>query len=49
MPLSAPPARRFAGWLYTGPPGHLWSTAVDVVALWSRWARMRARERYSKR
>jgi len=47
----APPApgRRLAAWLYTGPVGHLWSTAADVVVAWARWGAARARERYSKR
>ncbi|MBV9213435.1 MAG: hypothetical protein JOZ25_07285 [Actinobacteria bacterium] len=46
-------ARRLLAWLYTGPLGHLWSTAADVVSLWLRWAvagaRRRLRERYSNR
>jgi hypothetical protein len=26
-----PPFERLHAWLVTGPPGHLWSAAVDVV------------------
>jgi hypothetical protein len=37
---------RVAAWAATGPPGHLWSTAVDVVLLWLRYgaARLRGRD-----
>jgi hypothetical protein len=41
----APPARRFAAWLYTGPLGHLWSTLADIVTLWAMWARAKVRAR----
>ena len=26
-----------AAWLYTGPLGHLYGTAADIVELWGRW------------
>src|SRR2546421_11135552 len=35
--LPAPPRRRVLAWIHTGPLGHLWSTAADVVSLWIRW------------
>jgi len=41
-------ARRALAWIYTGPIGHLWSTAADVVVLWARWGLASAR-RYSNR
>ena len=34
---------RVAAWLVTGPPGQLWSVTVDVLVLWARYARDRAR------
>ena len=46
------PPRRFVAWIYTGPLGHLWSTAADVVTLWVKWGAAGARRRiaaYSKR
>jgi hypothetical protein len=35
------PTDRLAAWLVTGPPGHFWSAAADIVVLWVRygWAR----------
>jgi hypothetical protein len=42
------PHRRLLAWIYTGPLGHLWSTAADVALLWARWGRGRLRA-YSKR
>jgi hypothetical protein len=44
--------RRLIAWIYTGPLGHLWSTAADVVTLWVKWVLSLARARiaaYSKR
>jgi hypothetical protein len=36
------PTDRLAAWLVTGPPGHLWSAAADIVVLCARygWARV---------
>jgi hypothetical protein len=28
------PPERLLAWLFTGPAGHLWSVAADVVTLW---------------
>jgi hypothetical protein len=38
-------AERFQAWAITGPPGHLWSAAADIVVLWVRygWSRVRPR------
>ena len=44
-----PPHRRLEAWIYTGPPGHLWSTVADITVAWARWAAGIARERYSNR
>jgi hypothetical protein len=41
----APPWRRFAAWLYTGPLGHLWSTLADIATLWAKWAAAMIRAR----
>jgi hypothetical protein len=38
------PAERAAAWIVTGPLGHLWSVAVDVVVLWGRWGLSRLRK-----
>jgi len=38
------PIDRAAAWLVTGPLGHLWSVAVDVVLLWARWGLARVRK-----
>jgi hypothetical protein len=35
--------RRSAGWVVTGPIGHLYSVAADVVLLWVRWGLSRVR------
>jgi len=35
-------------WLYTGPLGHLYGTAADIVELWSRWGLASARARTKK-
>jgi hypothetical protein len=37
------PRDRLAAWIVTGPLGHLWSVAVDVIVLLARygWARLR--------
>ena len=32
----ARPIERLAGWLVTGPLGHLWSGVADLVVLWAR-------------
>jgi hypothetical protein len=32
-----------AAWLYTGPLGHLYGTAADIVELWGRWGWSRLR------
>jgi hypothetical protein len=50
VPSPGPPIRRHAperalGWLVTGPLGHLWSVAADVVLLWSRYTLARLRGR----
>jgi hypothetical protein len=36
---------RLAAWLVTGPPGHLWSVAADIVVLWTRYLLSRAPQR----
>ncbi|HYP48501.1 MAG TPA: hypothetical protein VEQ61_07680 [Thermoleophilaceae bacterium] len=40
---------RLVAWALTGPPGHLWSAAVDIALLWARfgwsWLRTRVREK----
>jgi hypothetical protein len=36
---------RLQAWVVTGPPGHLWSAAVDIVVIWTRWLAHRARQR----
>jgi hypothetical protein len=45
---SVKPGERLAAWLVTGPLGHLWSAAVDIVKAWARygWARLRGRDPY---
>jgi hypothetical protein len=42
-PIRRGPLERAAAWLVTGPLGLLWSVIVDVVLLWARYARARAR------
>jgi hypothetical protein len=39
------PRERLQAWLVTGPVGHFWSAAADVVVLWTRWQIARARGR----
>jgi hypothetical protein len=39
------PRPRLAAWLYTGPLGHLYAGAADVLELLGRFALARARER----
>jgi hypothetical protein len=39
------PAERLKAWLVTGPLGHLWSVAADVVLAWTRYALARLRGR----
>jgi hypothetical protein len=40
------PARdRFLAWIYTGPLGHLYGTAADVVQLWFLYLVSSARRR----
>jgi hypothetical protein len=29
--------QRLLAWIYTGPIGHLYGTAADIVVLWVRW------------
>jgi hypothetical protein len=41
--ISRSPAERLLAWIVTGPAGHLWSVVADVVVLWARYARARAR------
>jgi hypothetical protein len=31
-------------WLYTGPLGHLYGTAADVIELWGRWGIARTKK-----
>jgi hypothetical protein len=40
-------SRLLGAWLYTGPLGHLYATAADIVELWSRWGlgRLRAKKK----
>jgi len=33
-----------AAWLYTGPLGHLYGTAADVIQLWLKWGWSHLRE-----
>jgi hypothetical protein len=42
-PIRRGPLERVAAWLVTGPLGQLWSVTVDVLVLWARYARARAR------
>jgi hypothetical protein len=44
-PIPRGPLERVAAWLVTGPLGHLWSVAADVVLLWVRYGLARARGR----
>lgn len=37
------PGERIAAWLYTGPLGHLWSTAADLGVFFARSLAARAR------
>jgi hypothetical protein len=37
------PGERLAAWVVTGPPGHLYGTLADVVVLWVRYGRHRAK------
>jgi hypothetical protein len=39
------PRDRLAAWLVTGPAGHLWSAAADIVVLWVRYGWARATRR----
>ena len=39
------PAERVAAWLYTGPLGHLWSTAADLGSFFFRSLLTRAQRR----
>jgi hypothetical protein len=39
------PRDRLAAWLVTGPAGHLWSAAADIVVLWARYGWARATRR----
>ena len=42
------PAReRFLAWIYTGPIGHLYSTAADVAQLWIVYLASRIRRMLS--
>ena len=36
-------AERLQAWMVTGPPGHLWSVAADVVVLWARYGLFKLR------
>jgi hypothetical protein len=36
---------RLMAWIYTGPLGHLYGTAADVVQLWAGYLASRARLR----
>ena len=36
-------AERLQAWVFTGPLGHLWSVMADVVVLWVRYGRFKAR------
>jgi hypothetical protein len=45
QPIRRGPLERAAAWLVTGPLGHLWSVAADVVLLWVRYGLARARGR----
>jgi hypothetical protein len=35
--LDRSPAERALAWVYTGPPGRLWSPLADIAVLWWRW------------
>jgi hypothetical protein len=39
------PTDRLAAWLVTGPAGHFWSAAADIVLLWVRYGWARATRR----
>jgi hypothetical protein len=39
------PTDRLAAWLVTGPVGHFWSAAADIVLLWVRYGWGRATRR----
>jgi hypothetical protein len=39
------PRPRLAAWLYTGPVGHFYAGAADVLTLLTRYAWARARRR----
>jgi len=46
--LDRSPSERLLAWVYTGPPGRLWSPLADVVVLWTRWMWGRARARVTR-
>jgi len=48
LPDRRAPAERALAWIYTGPPGRLWSPLADVVILWSRWMAGRVRARVTR-
>jgi hypothetical protein len=39
------PAERFAAWVVTGPPGHLWSAVADITVIWARYGLAKLRGR----
>jgi hypothetical protein len=39
--LQRGPIERLWAWVVTGPLGHLYGTAADVIVLWARYARHR--------
>jgi hypothetical protein len=43
------PLRRFEAWIVTGPLGHFYGTAADIVVLWTRWGAAAARHRLTAR
>jgi hypothetical protein len=51
-PAPAPtrgPAERAAAWTVTGPPGHLWSAVVDLLAFFFVALAVRVRARLARR
>jgi hypothetical protein len=42
---SVTPVQRLAGWLYTGPLGHLYGGVADWLGLFTDYARSRAQKR----
>jgi hypothetical protein len=42
------PLERAAAWTVTGPPGHLWSTTVDLLAFFVASSVNRARLRLTR-